>query len=103
MTQKSSGSEGQRASIEDLSPSAKLVYKTLQYEGELTQKQLVEKTALVQRTVRSAVHRLEAADEITSRTKLGDARQSVYSIADTSQETTTDQPEYVRTDAHSSR
>lgn len=68
------------ANLRDLPASAKLVFKTLQYEGELTQKQLTQETRLQQRTVRYGVNRLEEHSLITSRTRLADARQSVYEI-----------------------
>ncbi|WP_193571769.1 MarR family transcriptional regulator [Haloarcula sp. JP-L23] len=84
MTQKSEIRDSQERGVEELTISAKLVFKTLQYEGDLTQKELVEKTTLVGRTVRSALNKLEEIDEITSRVKYGDARQKVYSINDTS-------------------
>lgn len=55
-------------------PSAKLVAKTLEYEGELTQSQLVYRTLLPERTVRDALMRLEEHRVVTSRTSPMDAR-----------------------------
>ncbi len=39
----------------DLPPSAKFILKILEYEGQLTQKEIVEKTMLPSRTVRNAL------------------------------------------------
>lgn len=66
----------------DLSPSAKLVYKVLEYEGELTQAELVTETRLCQRTVRYAIGKLEHHELVDSRAHLEDARQSVYHLDD---------------------
>ncbi|MFB6117514.1 MarR family transcriptional regulator [Halosegnis sp.] len=67
--------------LADLPPSAKLVYKTLKYEGQLTQSALAEETLLPQRTVREALARLEAADLVVSRPAVMDARKRVYLLA----------------------
>jgi DNA-binding MarR family transcriptional regulator len=63
-------------------PSAKLVVKTLEQDGELTQTQLAEQTLLAGRTVRSALSKLEAAGLVTARTAVFDARVTLYSLAD---------------------
>lgn len=65
----------------DLPPSAKLVAKTLEYEGELTQAQLTEATRLPPRTVRYAVDKLEEQDVISSQISFMDARQRIYSVS----------------------
>lgn len=67
--------------LQDLPPSAKLVAKTLEYEGALTQAQLADQTRLPGRTVRHALTRLERADLITSRISFTDARQRIYALA----------------------
>lgn len=67
--------------IRDLPPSAKLVFKSLQYRDELTQKGLVEETRLCPRTVRDARSKLEEKGIVTSRRHFKDARQHVYSLA----------------------
>ena len=67
-------------SIEDLPPSAKLVFKVLQYDGPLTQKQIVQESMLSARTVRYALERLEDIDAVTEDVYFADARQSLYSI-----------------------
>lgn len=64
--------------IEDLPPSAKLTYKTLEYEGALTQKQLAAQTRLPNRTVRYALTRLEEEGYVDERLYLQDARQRQY-------------------------
>ncbi|MFC4405970.1 MarR family transcriptional regulator [Haloarchaeobius iranensis] len=70
----------QDTDILDLPPSAKLVAKTLEYEGEATQSQLAESTLLSPRTVRDAVTRLEESGIVMSRISFQDARQRVYSL-----------------------
>jgi len=66
----------------ELPPSAKLVFKTLEHEGELTQSQLAEQTLLAGRTVRSALSELEAAGVVSSRRSVVDARKTLYSVAE---------------------
>lgn len=68
------------SALRDLPPSAKLVAKTLEYEGDLTQAQLAESTLLPARTVRYAVTELEENDLVTSRISFMDARQRIYSL-----------------------
>lgn len=68
------------SSLRALPPSAKLVVKTLEYEGRLTQAELVESTRLPGRTVRYALRELEDEDLVTSRISFADARQRVYSL-----------------------
>jgi len=70
-----------RPTVRELPPSAKLVVKTLEYEGSLTQAELVESTRLPGRTVRYALRKLEAEDLITARISFADARQRIYSLA----------------------
>jgi len=74
-----------RASREDrlreLPPSAKLVYKVLEYDDAQTQSQLAEETLLPTRTVRYALTRLAEADLIEARFSFTDARKRIYSIA----------------------
>jgi len=67
--------------MSDLPPSAKLVAKTLEYEGESTQAGLAESTRLPARTVRFALTQLEESGIVTSRISFVDARQRVYSLA----------------------
>ena len=64
-----------------LSPSAKLVVKTLEYEGDSTQAGLAESTLLPSRTVRYALTQLEEDGLVTSQISFMDARQRIYSLA----------------------
>jgi DNA-binding MarR family transcriptional regulator len=66
--------------ISDAPPSAKLVYKVLQYNGSLTQKGIVEKSMLSQRTVRDAIDRLEELGIVRESVYIPDARQSLYEL-----------------------
>jgi DNA-binding transcriptional regulator LsrR (DeoR family) len=71
-----------REAVRELPPSAKLVYKTLEYEGGLTQSQLATETMLPPRTVRDALSRLEDADIVEERIFIPDARKSTYALAE---------------------
>ena len=75
-------SESPGNALRDLPPSAKLVAKTLEYEGELTQSELATETLLPRRTVRHALKRLEDHGIVQSRTSFVDARQRVYTLDD---------------------
>jgi predicted transcriptional regulator len=66
--------------LEDLPPSAKLVYKVLEYDGPLTQKEIVEESMLSARTVRYALERLEEIEAVSEDVYFADARQSLYEI-----------------------
>ena len=66
--------------IADVPPSAKLVYKVLEYNGGLTQKQIVEKSMLSQRTVRDALSRLREIDVVSEDVYIPDARQNLYTL-----------------------
>lgn len=68
--------------LSDCPPSAKLVYKVLEHDGELTQKQLSEATMLSPRTVRHALSDLEEHGLIEQRIYLSDARQKIYSLSE---------------------
>lgn len=70
-----------KSELADLSPSAKLVYKVLEYEGELTQADIAAESRLCPRTVRYALRQLDGEGIVESRVHLEDARQSVYRIA----------------------
>lgn len=69
-----------RNKIEDAPPSAKLVYKVLQYNGGLTQKEIVQRSMLSQRTVRDALARLRDINIVTEDVYIPDARQSLYKL-----------------------
>lgn len=64
----------------DLPPSAKLVYKVLEYDGEMTQSQLVKETRLSARTVRYALDELQSVDAIEKDIYFADARKHLYSL-----------------------
>lgn len=68
--------------IEDHSPSCKLVFKTLQYEGALTQQEVAEETWLPSRTARYALTRLVDAGILEASVYLPDARKRQYAVAD---------------------
>ena len=72
-------SEGEQ--LPDLPPSAKLVYKVLEYNGPMTQKGIVEESMLSARTVRYALERLEDIDIVTEDVYFADARQNLYEIS----------------------
>ncbi|RQG89081.1 MarR family transcriptional regulator [Natrarchaeobius halalkaliphilus] len=68
--------------IEDLPPSAKLVFKVLEYDGPLTQKQIVEESMLSARTVRYALERLGEIGIVDEDIYFADARQSLYRLTE---------------------
>lgn len=67
--------------VRSLPPSAKLVYKVLEYNDGLTQKGIVEKSRLSQRTVRDALDRLQEADVVEKTIYVPDARQNLYQLS----------------------
>ena len=77
--------------LSDLPPSAKLVFKVLEYNGPLTQKGIVEESMLSARTVRYALERLEGVDAVDEDVYFADARQNLYEIvAETTAERSAD-------------
>ena len=66
--------------LDDLPPSAKLVFKVLEYNGELTQKGIVEESMLSARTVRYALERLEEIGVVDEDVYFADARQNIYEL-----------------------
>ena len=60
--------------------SAKLVYKILVHEGNMTQKELISVSLLPERTVRYSLSILIANGLITSQPHFTDARQAVYGV-----------------------
>jgi len=63
-----------------LPPSAKLVFKVLESDGLLTQKDIIAKTYLSARTVRYALNRLKEPHILQERFYFQDARQSLYGL-----------------------
>lgn len=66
--------------MSDMPPSVKLIVKTLQHEGPLTQKELGQSTLLPSRTVRYALSRLEEGNAVVSKPHMTDGRKKVYSL-----------------------
>jgi predicted transcriptional regulator len=66
--------------LSDLPPSAKLVFKVLEYDGPLTQKGIVEESMLSARTVRYALERLDEIGVVEEDVYFADARQNLYEI-----------------------
>ncbi|MFC7042061.1 ArsR family transcriptional regulator [Halonotius aquaticus] len=66
--------------LDDLPPSAKLVFKVLEYNGTLTQKGIVEESMLSARTVRYALERLERIGLVEEDVYFADARQNIYEL-----------------------
>jgi hypothetical protein len=62
------------------------VYRVLQTDGQLTQKDLIEKTLLPSRTVRYALQRLKTENFLIERHYFIDARQSLYGLKTVEQE-----------------
>lgn len=66
----------------DLPPSAKLVFKTLEYaDTPLTQQQLIVHSRLSARTIRYALTRLQSVALVDEEINLADARQSLYQLS----------------------
>ena len=83
--------------LSDLPPSAKLVYKVLEYNGSMTQKGIVEESMLSARTVRYALERLEDIEVVSEDVYFADARQNLYEITP-QVEATTDGGEHAACD-----
>ncbi|MFB6081503.1 MAG: ArsR family transcriptional regulator [Halanaeroarchaeum sp.] len=65
-------------SLADLPPSAKLVYKVLEYDSPLTQSQLRDRTRLSKRTTRHALSILKDANVVSEEVYVPDARKRQY-------------------------
>jgi predicted transcriptional regulator len=86
------GTDGE--TLDDLPPSAKLVFKVLEYNGPLTQKGIVEESMLSARTVRYALERLETIGVVDEDVYFADARQNLYQLTvETAADGGTDEPE----------
>jgi NAD+ kinase len=64
----------------ELPPSAKLVFKVLEYQGQLSQKEIIEETMLPPRTVRYALSLLMSEGLVTKKLSLRDSRQGLYHV-----------------------
>ena len=61
-------------------PSSKLILKMLEYEGAMSQKELIGKTLLPARTVRIALARLLEKGYVQRKVSILDSRQKIYEI-----------------------
>ena len=61
-------------------PSAKFIVRMLQYEGNMTQKEIIKVTSLPPRTVRSALRYLNNQGMVETQTSLKDARYTIYHL-----------------------
>ena len=61
-------------------PSAKLILKTLEYDGAMSQKDLSIRTMLPERTVRLSLSHLLNRGYVKKKTSLRDARQRIYEL-----------------------
>ena len=91
-----SDSDGE--TIGDLPPSAKLVYKVLEYKGPMTQKGIVEESMLSARTVRYALERLEDIGVVDEDVYFADARQNLYEITEVGPDADADDAERAAAD-----
>jgi NAD+ kinase len=64
----------------NMPPSSKLLLKTLEYEGSMTQRDLATKTLLPDRTVRLALRHLLDKGYVKKKISIRDARQKIYEI-----------------------
>jgi NAD+ kinase len=62
-------------------PSARFVLKLLEYEGPLTQQEMIRESGLSPRTIRNALSFLLREGFVTKEPSLRDARQDVYTLA----------------------
>lgn len=67
--------------LQDLPPSSKFIYKTLEDAGPMTLKALTEETLLSSRTVRYGLDQLEDAGFVDSSPALHDGRQTCYRLS----------------------
>lgn len=65
-------------SLADVPPSAKLVFKVLEYDAPLTQSELRDRTRLTKRTTRHALSILTDANLVDEEVYLPDARMRQY-------------------------
>lgn len=65
----------------NMPPSSKLLLKTLEFEGTMTQRDLVTKTLLPDRTVRLALRHLLDKGYVKKKISMRDSRQKIYEIS----------------------
>ncbi len=73
--------------LDDMPPSAKLIYKVLEHDGPLTQKRIVEESMLSARTVRYVLDRLDECEILKEQVYFQDARQRLYRLQTPAEET----------------
>ena len=73
--------------IDELPPSAKLVFKVLEYNRQMTQKEIADETRLSVRTVRYALNRLTEKGLVEQVPCLSDGRQTLYDLSDDPEQT----------------
>ena len=66
--------------LADMPPSAKLIYKILATEGEMTQKEIINESMLPARTVRHTLQMLVDIGIVSKKPHLADTRQMIYNI-----------------------
>lgn len=66
--------------LQDAPPSARFVLKLLEYEGPLTQQEMIRESGLSPRTIRNALTFLLSQGFVTKEPSLRDARQDVYTL-----------------------
>lgn len=66
--------------LADAPPSARFVLKLLEYEGPLTQQEMIRESGLSPRTIRNALTFLLAHELVQKEPSLRDARQDVYAL-----------------------
>ncbi|NOJ29089.1 MAG: sugar kinase [Nitrososphaeraceae archaeon] len=64
----------------NMPPSAKLILKTLEYEGPMSQKDLSSKTMLPERTIRLSLSHLVLKGYVRKKISLRDARNRIYEL-----------------------
>lgn len=64
----------------EMPPSAKLVFKVLEYRGQLSQREIIEETMLPARTVRYALSLLMSEGLVKKKLSLRDSRQGLYHV-----------------------
>lgn len=75
-------SENSVKQLPNLPPSAKLVFKTLEYANrELTQQEIIVRSRLSARTTRYALNQLESSEIVDERINIADARQDLYKLS----------------------
>ncbi|PSG97225.1 hypothetical protein BRD56_06070 [Thermoplasmatales archaeon SW_10_69_26] len=68
--------------LADAPPSARFIYKLLEYEGPMTPSEIARQSGLTSRTVRSSLGKLTELGYVVKRASLRDARTEVYDVAE---------------------